>query len=218
MDIKCVEKSLKVISDEGIITFFKKALKSAATKIFRVNSLIIFELDIESPVRKIFPSIELSFAIASEEEIDSMDEEHYGYDEKGKQYSKDRLKKGDKCILAVYGGKITGYLSAMKDNMELSQLNHIPLHRNRAYLYKGFVLEEFRGKRVLNALVAYMINTLKKDGKSFLVYTVAKDNKPSIKATERMGFKRVGQIIQVKLFGLRYDYISRMDLEYIQGK
>ena len=179
-------RSMETLSHDGFVTFVKKALRSVFRNVFFVKKSIIFELDIERPVRNIFPSIELSFAMASEEDIDSMDEEHYGYDEKGKQYSKDRLKKGDKCILGIHGGKIVGYFWAMKDNMELSQFNHMPLFIKRVYLYKGFVVEEFRGERVFNALIAYLINMLRKDGKSFVVLMVGKDNKPSIKATERM--------------------------------
>lgn len=212
-----IEKCNKIISNEGIIVFCKKAFKYTAAKTFRVNRMIIYELNIINPVKSIVPSIDLNFIMASEKDIDSMDEDQYGYDEKAKIYSKEGLSRGDVCVLAYHEDRIVGYISYMKDRMELSEGNFIEISARMSYLYKGFVLEEFRGNRILGALINYQIQMLKRIGKKFLVYTVSTKNISSIKATERIGFKRVGSIIQVRLLGLKYDYISRKDLGYLQG-
>jgi L-amino acid N-acyltransferase YncA len=184
---------------------------------FFINKLIIFELDIENP-KKIIPSpINLSFRICKKKDIDLMDNEFYDYNEKGKKYSKNQFDKGDRCILAINNDRIIGYVWIMKNHMELSVYNHIPISTKRSYIYKGFVLKEFRGKRVLNAIDKYIIDLLNEDGKKFIVTTVSIYNKHSIRARERLGFKRVGKIIQMRFLGLKYDYIPKKELKYLQS-
>ena len=46
------------------------------------------------------------------------------------------------------------YIWIMKDYMELSELNRVPLPKEKVCIYKVFVLNEFRGKRVSGAIVS----------------------------------------------------------------
>ena len=211
-------KSKKVISEEGIVQFFKKVLKSTISKIFVVKNIFIYELDITNGGTKISPEINVTYSIATEDEIRGMDENQYGYDERAKQYSLNGIKNGDICILAFSEEKLIGYILHMKESMELSEGHLIGIPQWRSYLYKGLVVEEFRGKRVLSGLINHQIEILRSIGKTSLVYTVSKKNVPSNKATKKMGFNRIGRIIQLRILGFKYDYISRKDLYYIKGK
>jgi len=214
---KKIQKISKIISEEGIFFFFLKIFKYINTNICGISKEIIFEQDLEKSVPKITTELELSFRMASKEDIDFMDEEHYDYDLKGKQYSKDRLLKGDRCILTVYNGKIIGYTWVMKDYMELSQFNHILLSKNRIYVYKGFILKEYRGKRIQMFVHKYLANMLRKEGKRFVVLFIDIKNKSSIKCVERVGFKRIGFKKQFTFFGLKHDYIKNKTLLYLQN-
>lgn len=197
--------------------FFIKVADFFLENIFKIKKLIIFELDIENPTKIIPSPITLSFRFGTKKDIDSMDNMYYDYDAKGKKYSKNQFDKGDNCVLAINNNRIIGYVWIMKNYMELSKYNHIPISIKRSYIYKGFVLKEFRGKRVLNAIDNYIINILNKEGKKFIVTTVEISNKSSIKARDRLGFKKVGKIIQIIFFGLKYDYIPKKDLIYLQS-
>ena len=210
------QKVSNIISEEGIITFLKKALKITALSILRITKIIIYELHSQLPMRKISPKIDLSFRLATLKDILAMNNELYGYDAKAIKYSLDQFKKGDKCILSLHNNKTVGYIWIMKDYMELSQVNHIRIPEDRAYIYKCFVLKEFRGKRILNAIDSYAIEELRKTDKKYVITSVAKNNKPSIKAKERMGFKRIGKITQFKFLGFHYDYISKKALNYLR--
>ena len=212
------EKISTILSEESAFSLFKKILKYIKAKIFKISKVIIFELALVKSVSKVATELELSFRMASEKDINSMDEKHYGYDSKGKQYSKDRLAKGDKCILALHNDKIIGYIWLMKDHMELSQYNHIPLPKNKAYTYNGFVLKKYRGKRVHAAMYAYIVDMLKKDGKRFVISEVDEANKPALKTknNERGEFRKIGKIIQIRFLGLKYDYIKKKELKYLQ--
>ena len=211
-----IKKSLKIISDEGIFSFFIKLFKLVLSKIFTITRLIIFELYIEDFENTISPAIELSYRIATEEDIESMDEEKYNYDKKGKQFSRDRLKKGDICVLAIYKDRIAGYVWIMYKQMELSQGNYITLSDEKVYFYKGWVVKDMRGKRIHNKLDAYRLDIVKRNKKKIIITVMPANNNPVIKARKRLGFKAVGNIYQIRFFGIKYDYISKNNLQYLQ--
>lgn len=215
---KKINEIKKIVSEKGMYRSLMIITRKIFKKVFYVKNSYIYELDIMNGDTKISPEIELKYSIATENEIRRLDEKKYGYDERGKKYSINGIKNGDICIFAFWSGKLIGYISHMKEKMELSEGNLIELPKWRSYLYKGLVIEEFRGKRVLAGLINYQIKILKDLGKNSLVYTVSKNNLASNRATERMGFKRIGNIIQIKLFGLKYDYISKNNLNYLKER
>lgn len=217
MDNAYINKGLRIISDDGITRFFKKTLGFFAYNTFHMTTLIIFELDLEKDDKKMEPKIKLSFRMASKEDIDTLDKKRHNMSQKMKKYSRERLEKGDKCVLALYNKEVIGYSWAMKGSMELSQFNHIPIPEKKVYLYNAFVVNEFRGNRVNSAMRRYLTdNILKNEGKTTIIGTIAKNNIPSLKSAKRMGPKKVGKLIQLRILGLRYEYISKKDLQHLQ--
>ena len=146
-----------------------------------------------------------------------MDEEHYGYNQRTKQYSIDRLSKGDRCILAINNSKIIGYLWVMKDQFELAPFKFITLPKKRVYSYKGYVIKKYRGKRIFWATHVYLFNMLRKEGKRFIVGAIDINNKPALKLKEIENWKIIGKLIHVRFFGLKYDYIKKNGLLYLQN-
>lgn len=214
------ERILTILSDEGIFILLKKGLTYIKSKIFEISKELIFELDLEKDIPKTDSKIELSFRWGSKEDIDAMDEENYGYDNFGKRYSKERLEKGDKFCLALHNDKIVGYAWAMNDEMELSEFNHISLSSTRAYTYNTFVVKEYRGNRIQWAMYTYLINTLRQESKHFAVELTNAKNKTAlhIKNKHKDNFKMIGRIIQIRFLGLKYDYINKKDLTYLQSE
>lgn len=210
--MKFLIKASYIISEEGIVTFFWKVIKIIALNLFRIRRVIIYELDLATSVKEILPQVEVSFRLAEITDIESMDEENYNYNRKAKKYSAERFMQGDECILAVYNGRIVGYIWIMEGYMELSQYNYIKIPRNWAYVYSVFVIKEFRGKRIIHAMNGCIIQKLGRKNVKIIITTVAKDNKPAAKAKERIGFKRVSEIIIFKLLGFQYAYISKRNL------
>jgi len=214
---KKIQKISKIISEEGIFFFFLKVLKYINANICGISKKFIFELDLEKSYPKVTTKLELSFRWASEKDIYLMDEEHYDYDEKSKQYTKDRLAKGDRCILALHNGRIIGYLWVMGGHMELVPYKLILLPKNKAYTYKEFVLKEYRGKRIHAAMYAYIVDMLKKEGKRFVISAVDIDNKPALKSKsrDRGKYEIIGTLVHIRFFGLKFDYIKKKDLPHI---
>lgn len=212
-----INKAFKIISNEGILSFFIKLFRYVSTKLFKIVHLLIFELNIENFENIVSLETGLSYRLANEEDIESMDKEKYDYDRKGEKFSLDRLKKGDICALAIYKDEVVGYGWMMDKCMELSQDNYITLSDERVYFYKGWVIKDMRGKKIYNGIDNYLFNIAKGINKNVIVSVIAENNEASIKARKRLGFKVVGDIFQIRVFGMKYDYISKNNLQYLQG-
>ena len=106
--LNAVNRAIKVISNEGIVSFLAKVLKFISARIFRVTHLLIFELDLRGFSIATSPTIELSYRLATADDIEEMDEIKYGCSPKAKQYLLDRHKKQDSCILALSQEEIVG--------------------------------------------------------------------------------------------------------------
>jgi len=210
-----------IISEEGFVNFILKTIKYVNKNIFGILKAYIFEFNLQNPEPQTNCLLKISLKIATEKDIMNLDEELYDYNTNAKKYSQDRLKKGDQCILALHKDKIVGYLWAMADStMEVGQSKFIDISENRAYLYKAFVLKEYRGMRIYDGMIDYLIKLLKKDGKRYIILTIDSDNKPSLKIKQRKGdqARLIGSIIHIRLFGLKIDYVKKKYRQYLKGK
>lgn len=202
----------------GFWGLLKKILGSSRRKIFRINRLMIYELDLRKPIKYVSPKIEINYRLATIEDILKMDSDH-GFDKKGKDYIINRLKNGDDCVLALFENKIVGYLCVMYGKMELSVYKLINISNKRGYVYKGFVWNEFRGKRIINGMDSYIINTLsKRKDITCLLTTVIDTNISAITVRERFDWKKAGYILQLRILGFKYDYIGKNQLYALLSK
>jgi ribosomal protein S18 acetylase RimI-like enzyme len=186
-------KVVRNLSRGSIISFGKRCIKKVIREIARVETSIIFEIDLERPIKKVQCAKEISFRFGNQEDIKSMSADD-GYSKHGRRYFLKRYTMGDRFLLALLKGRVIGYVSIMKDCMELSKSRHILLASKRVYIYKTFVNETFRGLRIFNAMVKEVIEILRKESMRYLVDTVSKNNVSSLEANERMEFRRIGHI------------------------
>lgn len=215
---KYLNASRNLVIEEGFCSFILKTIRYINSNICGISKTIIYEYDLENPIPEIAIGLDLSFRLASEKDIDSMDEENYGYDHNGKKCSKNRLKQGDKCILALYNNKIVGYIWIMYDTMELSDYKLVSLSKNKVYSYKGFVMKKHRGKKIHWGMYKRLIDMVKKEGKRYIISGIKSDNKPAIKIKQKDVYKKIGNIIHLRFFGLKHDFIKKDVLKYIQNE
>jgi len=201
----------------GILSFLLRVINYVKKCVLGVYRTKIFELDLEHPGPKIISDLNPSFRLATKKDILSMDKAHYDYHKKEKKFFIDRLKEGDRCILALYNGKTIGYIWVMKNQMELRPNKYISLSKDRSYTYKEFVLNEYRGRRIHGAIYAYLSDMLRRDGKRFVVSAVDMDNKSALKSKSRGGYRIIGNLTRLRFFGLKFDYIKKKELCYLQN-
>jgi len=213
---KYKQEYTKIISNEGVLPFIKKVIRYIASKTVYIKKLIIFERDLQIPIKKIDIQKNLFFKIATKNEFDSISTEAYGYDKNGIKYCKKRYSKGDRCILTILDDEVVGYIWLMNKEMELSLYKHLPISSEIVYAYKAFMLNKYRGKGIYSALIHYLIKLLRDEGKKFIIANIDKHYIQSFKPLDKMGFKEIGKIINFRFFGLKYDYISKKDMKYLQ--
>ena len=73
-----------------------------------------------------------------------------------------------------------------------------------AYLFKCFVLPEYRGRGINKQLLWRLSGVLKRDGKAKLITTTDWLNFAFQSSSGRLGFKKVGLSTECKIFGKRF--------------
>ena len=207
----------KIISEEGFYKFIVKTYRYINKNVCGKFSSIIFELDTEKKYPKVDTGLNISFRLATEEDLASMNNELYDYNSIGMKYARNRLKAGDRCILTIHNNKIVAYIWVMRGFIELKQDKLLKLPDNKAYTYKGYVLNEYRGKRIHSVMYGYLVNMLKKEGVRYVFSAVDKDNKSALqtKLKNRADYDLVGTLSHIKFFRFSVDYIKKKDLPRI---
>ena len=213
------ERIKEIRKKEGNLTLLKKITIAILSKLFWIEKIILYELDLEKNLNIALPTIDVDFRLATRKDIENLDNEEYGFEPIDKKYSLKRLEKGDKCVLAIHNKEIIGYISTMYGEMELSRVKHISLPNNKLYSYNGFVKKEFRGNRIHSGMF-YHINDLgRKNGKKYGISAVFSRNKPAIKAKTRQKdiFRVIGKIKQITIFGKDFVLINKKYLEDLRS-
>jgi len=212
------KKIKKIIAQEGVFSFLKKAIKFAISKIILINRVYIYKLDVEKNLPKSTTDINVSIRIAKPKDIIDMDNEFYGWDNKGKNYCLNRLKKGDYCLVGINEGKIISYIWGMKNELEISTAITINLPKDTAYSYNGFVIEEFRGHHVHASMISALYTLFKKDGKKFVLSGVNSGNLPALKTknNKKGKYEIIAYLWHFIVFGKDITFINNKNLKKIQ--
>lgn len=132
------------------------------------------------------------------------------------------LAKGDLCYGVIDGGAGAGngsgtlasygwYSSRPTPVSEGLTLHFDPTY---AYMYKGFTLPAYRGKRLHGIGMARALEALVAQGKKGLVSYVKSNNFASLKSCYRMGYGDFGQIVVARLNGRYVTYATKGCAEY----
>lgn len=116
-----------------------------------------------------------------------------------------------RCFAAFEGDVLLGYAWTADDKVspEHNSGGHrftgigLKLPSDVAYLFKCFVLPEFRGRGINKQLLWHLSQLLKLEGKSNLVTTTSWLNFPFQSSSDRLGFRKVGSSAECILFGKR---------------
>ena len=116
-----------------------------------------------------------------------------------------------RCFGAFAGDALLGYawIASDKVSPEHNSGGHrftgigLKLPSDVAYLFKCFVLPEYRGRGINKQLLWQLSQLLKHEGKSKLITTTSWLNFAFQSSSDRLGFNKVGSSVEYKFLGRR---------------
>ncbi len=101
------------------------------------------------------------------------------------QAIKEQIDEGYRYFLTYNNGKAVGYFAILADSKDGS-----------LFLSKFYVDKDFRGQGIGRHCISYMEDICKANGLNRIWLTVNKYNSSSIKAYEKLGFRKVEELVQ----------------------
>ena len=118
------------------------------------------------------------------------------------------LSEGQHCYVARHQGKIISCFWAIQNEFYDHRLKRvIKLANEEIYLLGGYTLPDYRGKGIRDYLFEKVAMANIYTGGNRAVAFVDVHNHSSIRAVEKIGFKKVGRIGYVSVLGMRLQYI-----------
>lgn len=121
--------------------------------------------------------------------------------ELGEQWIRDAYARDCVCLGAFARGELVGYTWLAFGDTPYEDGIWIGLDERLRYTHKSFVRPECRGRRIIQALLALAERPELRRGRHFTVAFVNADNRPSLAAFERSGFRDIGFVAYLKCFG-----------------
>ena len=94
---------------------------------------------------------------------------------------------GSTCFVALHQGQVVGYSWVHRSVIELFGHRVARLSANGSYTTNGFVLPEYRGKKVFQCLTCAVYTRMKAEGYTFTCNLVDRGNVASITARANLG-------------------------------
>lgn len=122
------------------------------------------------------------------------------------------LLRGDRCYAALDGDVVASYgwystrptaVTAISDDLVLH------FDSAYAYMYRGYTLPAYRGKRLHGIGMARAMRACVEDGKKGLVSVVESSNLPSLTSCYRLGYRDFGELYCIEVAGRHYTYATR---------
>jgi hypothetical protein len=130
------------------------------------------------------------------------------------EFLRGALARGDRCYALFDGGTLAayGWYSELPSALD----EHFVLHFDPAwtYMYKGYTLPAYRGKRLHAVGMCCALRALTQEGQEGLISCVASNNFPSLHSVTRMGYKIFGDVYMLRAGCSCFTYATRSCREY----
>jgi ribosomal protein S18 acetylase RimI-like enzyme len=123
-----------------------------------------------------------------------------------------RFEAGRLCGIAMDGDKIVAYIWAGFEVRPEIERFDFPLLPDEAHLFNGYTLPQYRRMGVMASMLS-LLSPLHALGARRIVVTVEKRNHLSMNLCKRLGLLPVGYARYMRLFGRKYTWSQRNDLE-----
>jgi RimJ/RimL family protein N-acetyltransferase len=194
---------MKKFTDIGFKMSLKRFIGKVLNFVFTTNSAIWFEKDLTEKLVDIQPKIPIEIDMNSTSQtIEWLKSQNESWVTNPKEIA--AALKYNHCWLSVRtNGNIIGCIKIGFRNPYITDYKRvIELPERMGFMYDSFIIPEQRGKGVVTYVAMQVLKFLKAQGYTRAGLHVPSWNKASLRAVEKMGFKKV---IYIKCFRI-FDY------------
>lgn len=200
-----VKKIKRAYQEKGISGVLRRSLQRCTRVLFETNDAIWFNRDLNEDVLSVDSDIQLKVTINNfKETYDWISQMQTHWMLNANEFNT-ALQQGHFWANIKHENNIIGYIKLGYNNVYIVDYNmaiHFP--PKVAFIYDTYVLPELRGHKVASYFINEVADYLKNDGYCTLMCHIPRWNIASIKSYERIGFKRMGKIRYLKIFGFSY--------------
>lgn len=193
MNLQRLKENFK---NHGLKDFLSLALVRAVNKIFYFNALTGMTLDVKDISKDFFEIPEgysAKFLSAEESHAISQNPEN----DLPADFVDLALSKGDRCFAVLHADKLASYGWYSSRPTIFSNKWVLNFDPSWVYMYRGYTLPAYRGKRLHAIGIALALRYYSENGSKGLISYVEIANISSLKSVYRMGYKPIGHIFIV---------------------
>lgn len=187
-----LKRTVEVLREEGIKSFWFKLLSEMGYR-----RVLWLKRSLEEPIPDVKPRLPVNIGLLKKTEVD----EYIGFHtELQSSYLVSRLDVGHWCFVARYKGQMISATWATTLQTSNSYLAHeIRLRPGEVYIYYSFTSPGFRGFSVTPTIYVAMMRYFRDTGYQRMICWVLPENKPSLKALLKVGFRPLGMMRYIKI-------------------
>lgn len=195
-----VEGTVRTLREAGVIGLWFKSL----SEIGCYRRAIMFRLPLDRRMPEVKPGLSVTVDMLDKNELD----EYLIFRPKvDPSFIAERLSAGHHCFAARSEKRIVSAGWAAVDRAWSTLLDcEIKLSPDEVYVYDTFTKPDFRGRSVSPVIMAEIIRHFSAAGYRTMILVIEPENKSSIRAVRKVGFRPFGTMGYVRLGRWRRDF------------
>lgn len=201
--MKIIKKLSKYVETKGWICLLKVLAEKILQFTFYYRREYLYSFELMESNQNITSNISIEVILSTEEDLEPLEKGEY----KNANLFKTWINNGSFFFSALNRDKIIGYVC-----MSPSPVDHwstrIGFKKKVIWEHDTFVLSDYRGKNIFPEMISIITPILIEKGYIRVLCTINKKNQSAIRAHEKIGYKRIGEVRQVHILGLEKFWIS----------
>jgi len=202
-------RALSIMSSEGIAGLMRRLSERLRRRPQFIN-LYVLKLDYKDVAKLLPPTMDLE--ITEVVETDDRETEAlagFGFYGQSKRQILQFLAERQRCYVAKHDNRVVScYWRATGEYYDYSLKRRLYLADNEEYLLGFFTLAEFRGQGIFPYLLeSSSAERTRNCANLQAVIFVRVDNQASLRSSHKLGFKIVGRVGFIEIFGIRLHFL-----------
>jgi hypothetical protein len=181
-------------------------------KIFFVRRKLVYDATVND-IQNVVPRMAVRFRFGDEGDLMRLSESTHDYDKAARELSLERLRAGDRLVLAESkagrGNEIVFYGWLMSGHLDMGVRKYFPLSADSVYSYRLFTAANHRGKKLCAAYFAFIRERLETTDQRRILSWVEARNLISRRVHEAAGFHSIGSIWHIQFLFGSYFYVPK---------